>query len=112
MDLISLASKRLQWASDRQRVISENIANADVVGYRAQEIEGFDSYLKRAESASTPPPAKVSEVQGVSRAAISGNTVVLEEQLIEANSAKGQYRIATSLYRKAHEMIAAVVTAR
>jgi flagellar basal-body rod protein FlgB len=65
--LFSLAPKRLQWLATRQNVVSENIANSDVAGYRAQDV-----------------------------------------QLVEANSASGQFQMAASLYRKAHEMVYAV----
>jgi flagellar basal-body rod protein FlgB len=37
---------------------------------------------------------------------------VLEEQIIEANSNAGQFRLASSLYRKAHEMLYAVAGRR
>jgi flagellar basal-body rod protein FlgB len=112
INLFNLASKRLQWISDRQRVISENVANADVAGYRAKEVENFDAYLQRAKGANTPPPAEVHETETPWSSSLSGNTVILEDQLLEASSANGQYRVATSLYRKAHEMLAAVVTAK
>ena len=112
VNLFDLASKRLQWAADRQRVTSENVANADVAGYQAKEVESFDSYLKRASDLRSPPPAKIDVVEKDLSRDLSGNNVVLEEQLLEASSANGQYRMATSLYRKAYEMVAAVVSNR
>lgn len=112
LNLFSLASKRLQWVSDRQRTISENVANADVAGYRAREVESFDSYLQRTKDAVAPVPAAVVENRDALSGGLSGNTVVLEEQLLEASSANGQYKVAASLYRKAHEMLAAVVATR
>lgn len=111
-NLFDLASKRLQWASHRQRTIAENIANSDVAGYRAKEVEHFDQYLLRAEKHSGLPAPRISEAKGTWGADPSGNNVVVEEQLLEATSANGQYRMATSLYRKAYELVATVVTGR
>lgn len=112
ISLFDLASKRLQWVSDRQRTVGENIANSDVAGYRAKEVESFDSYLERAENKAVLPSAEIIKSKQTWGDGVSGNNVVIEEQLLEASSANGQYRMATSLYRKAHEMIAAVVAGR
>ena len=111
-NLFDLASKRLQWASHRQRTIAENIANSDVAGYRAKEVESFDLYLDRARRTDTPLEPRIVETSGTWSADPSGNNVVVEEQLLEASSANGQFRMATNLYRKAYEMMAAVATGR
>ena len=111
INLFQLASRRLQWLSDRQKIVSENIANADTAGYRAREVEDFDSYLGRAEQAALLPGAEVAEVEATWAEAISGNNVVLEEQIIQASNTAGQYRLASNLYRKAHEMVLAVTGA-
>lgn len=112
VNLFDLASKRLQWVSDRQRAIGENIANADVAGYRAKEVESFEDYLKRAEGTTTRLGAKVTESEKTWSDGLSGNNVVLEEQLLDASSAGGQYRMATNLYRKAYEMVSIVASGR
>ena len=112
INFFDLASKRLQWVSDRQRTISENIANSDVAGYRAKEVESFDTFLERAQKTVETPDARVIETRNTWSEGISGNNVALEEQLLEASSANGQYRVATNLYRKAHEMIAMVAGGR
>lgn len=112
INLFDLASKRLQWASHRQRTIAENIANSDVAGYRAQEVENFAGYLERTRNAATLEKPVVDDMPNTWGTSPSGNNVVVEEQLLEASSANGQYRIATNLYRKAFEMVAAVASSR
>lgn len=112
VNIFELASKRLQWTADRQRTISENIANADVSGYRAREVESFDTYLARTERSEARTSAQVIESEEAWGASIGSNNVVLEEQLLDANSAGGQYRAAVSLYRKAYEMVSIVATGR
>jgi len=112
INLFQLASRRLQWLSDRQKVVSENIANADTAGYRAREVEDFETYLDRAEAAELLPDAEVAEVEATWAETISGNNVVLEEQILQASDTAGQYKLASNLYRKAHEMVLAVSGAR
>ena len=108
INLFQLASRRLQWLSDRQKAVSENIANADTAGYRAREVEDFESYLASAERSSVLPSAEVREAEASWGETISGNNVVLEEQILKAANTAGQYKLASSLYRKAHEMVLAV----
>src|SRR5262249_21353878 len=38
MPLFSLVAQRLGWLSERQRVLAENVANADTPGYRAHDL--------------------------------------------------------------------------
>lgn len=110
--LFDLAPKRLQWLSTRQKVVSENIANADVSGYRAQDIESFASYLDGARASGQLSDAEVIDAKVSWGETISGNNVVLEEQMMEANSTAGQFKIAANLYRKAYEMLHAVAGRR
>lgn len=111
-NLFQLASRRLQWLSDRQKVLSENIANADTAGYRAREVEDFDAYLEGAQGLQVSPEAETADVQATWGEDISGNNVVLEEQILQATDAAGQYRMASNLYRKAHEMLLTVASGR
>ncbi len=106
--LFSLAPKRLQWLATRQNVVSENIANSDVAGDRAQDVQSFASYLEDAGRSQRLQEAEVVEARVLGGATATGNNVNLEEQLVEANSASGQFQMAASLYRKAHEMVYAV----
>ncbi|WP_028092546.1 flagellar basal body protein [Pseudodonghicola xiamenensis] len=108
LNLFQLASRRLQWLSDKQRAVSENIANADVAGYRLREVQSFDSYLDAAGFSPISPEAEVSQVEAGWGSTISGNTVVMEEQVLEATNTQSQYRLASNLYRKAHEMVLSV----
>lgn len=112
INLFDLASKRLEWAAQRQRTVAENIANADVADYKAKEVESFDQYLDRAAGATNLPSPKIVKSRDTWAPDPSGNNVVVEEQLLEASSANGQYRMATNLYRKAYEMVATVVSSR
>lgn len=110
--LFELASQRLQWLSDRQRVVSQNIANADVSGYKARNVESFEAYLSRADGADKLPSAEVVKAETQWGSDMTGNNVVLEDQILQARTAAGEYRMAAALYRKAHDMMLAVAGRR
>ena len=110
--LFQIASQRLKWLSDRQRVTSENIANADVAEYRAKDVESFKSYMANSPGVADGRAAEIREVKATWGEDITGNNVVLEEQILEASSNAGQYRIAANLYKKAHHMLISVATGR
>ena len=107
VSLFGLASKRLQWLSDRQSVISENIANANTAEYRARDVESFDSYLSSTAESSGSGIAEIIESNPQWGEDMSGNNIVLEEQLMEAGTTSSQYKMASSLYRKAHDLLLA-----
>lgn len=107
-NLFDLASKRLKWLSDSQKTISENIANAETSGYRAKETESFESYLTKAAGTEISPDASSAESEQTWGEDLSGNSVVLEEQILAASSTASQYKVAANLYKKAHTMLRAV----
>jgi flagellar basal-body rod protein FlgB len=107
-NLFDLASKRLKWLSDRQKTISENIANAETSGFRAREVESFESYLSKAAGVEVPTDATSEESAATWGEDLSGNSVVLEEQILAASSTASQYKVAANLYKKAHAMLRSV----
>jgi flagellar basal-body rod protein FlgB len=110
--LFDLAPKRLQWLASRQKAVSENIANADVSGQRAKGVESFANYLEGIRASGELPEAVVTEARVSWAEDMSGNNIVLEEQMMEANATAEQFKMAASLYRKAHEMLYAVAGRR
>lgn len=98
-----MASRRMEWLSSRQKVIAENIANANTPGFAGRDVQSFDDFLK-------------SETQAGGRVRIDesgtrwggnkdGNTVVLEEQTILAAQSAGEFRLASKLYAKGYQLI-------
>ena len=88
--IFGLAERKLVWLDDRQRVLSQNIANADTPGYRARDLVPFEQLVH----ALTVTPVRTSalhlggtpaEAQEISSAASErspdGNAVGLEQQM-------------------------------
>jgi len=47
-DVFALAERRLEWIDQRQRVLAQNIANADTPDYQAHDLSPFEKLLSNA----------------------------------------------------------------
>jgi flagellar basal-body rod protein FlgB len=119
-------SHKMGWLSTRQRVISQNITNADTPGYRPHDMKdiNFKKTMGRymgAQSLSSQPQRvfmaktdsdhmthKMSvgrkpggqESRHTYETAPAENAVVLEEQMIKAQKTAMDYQMVTNLYSK------------
>ncbi|MCU4654308.1 flagellar basal body protein [Roseibacterium sp. SDUM158016] len=118
ISFFSLASQRLTWLSESQRVVSENVANADTPGFRARTTSDFSEMVsgtRYAGLATTDPqhirgtgasgPVRTFEDPEAWGTTLDGNSVVLEQQAIRASELSGGYQLAATLYRKGHEFL-------
>lgn len=124
ISLFSLISKRMSWLAQRQTVLSDNIANADTPGYEARDLKAFN--FRKVLHASSSPAAPMRQTSALhlsgtrlerSDAAraevekkpyettISGNAVVLEEQMVKVSETQSAYQLTTNLYRKQLDML-------
>lgn len=121
--LFKMARDKMDFVAQRQKVVAENIANADTPGYRTKDLREPD-FKKMAIDAmdNTPKPAvthpghiqaslpdlgpyrEVSE-RKTYETSIDGNKVVLEEQIEKASRNRSQYTLALTLFRKNMEML-------
>src|SRR4249919_3533735 len=110
--LFAMLRSRLGYLSERQRVISENVANADTPGYGPRDLKpfSFQAHVKAASAPSTPSAAEGLAVtqpghiaspggkQGLANAVkpsksndsettLDGNSVVLEEEMMKLTEA-------------------------
>jgi flagellar basal-body rod protein FlgB len=130
MDINQLAlfrtlAQRLDWLSQRQTVLAQNVANADTPGYRPQDLEPFERHLRRAggprggprlATATTDPnhlsgrvepasTAKADRMPDAYESAPGGNEVVLEQQMMNVAETAMHHQMALNLYRKHVGMI-------
>ncbi len=115
ISLFRVVDKQLRYLGQRQETLAKNIANANTPGYQAMDLAAPDfqsamNSVQPVEMAATAP-AHFGVVTGASAPAkekpivpweISpdGNSVVLEQQMMEASSTQANYQMATELYRK------------
>lgn len=116
-----LLRARLDQLSDRQRLISENIANASTPGYRPRDLDttGFERMLASAAGgrgltmARTNPghmaPGGSAAASTITRddseTTIDGNAVVLEEQMARAAETRMAFETGVALYQKGLELV-------
>ena len=122
LSIVNLTKNKLDYLSEKQKVVATNIANANTPGYVAQDVEepDFASQVQRsvvsAQMAVTNPKhmASTSSQNGRFRVTtpkpdtaltIDGNGVVLEEQLNEASKAKAEYEKTLMIYNKYKSMM-------
>ena len=115
--LFDIMARKMDWLAQRQKVLSENVANADTPGFAPKDLrEGPFERMVRGQLAVLQPrrtdpqhmtPASV--VGGGTRehepreryeTAPSGNAVVLEEQLVKVQQTQIDYQTMTNLYSK------------
>lgn len=118
----SLLRTRLDHLSERQRLISENIANASTPGYRPRDIDtsGFERMLAstaggrglamaRTNAGHMAPCGGSGDVGVVTRddseTTIDGNAVVLEEQMARAAETRMAFETSITLYQKGLDLV-------
>ncbi len=112
LTLFRVAHAMASHAGTRQAVISQNIANADTPGYRAKDIPAFQemvgqqigSVQRATRSAHLNFGQNTASPQIVAAAATgqtspNGNSVSLEEQMLNAVEVKRQHDRALAIYK-------------
>ena len=115
--LFEVASQKSQWLSARQTAIAGNIANASTPGYRALDVQPFSAVLDSSpiEMASTnpadlsQPPSQSDALREVEvnplEQTLSGNTVNLEQQMINLGDVNRDYTMSANIRRAFHQLL-------
>ncbi|MBL8555554.1 MAG: flagellar basal body rod protein FlgB [Phenylobacterium sp.] len=131
--LFSMLRGRLGYLSERQKVIAQNVANADTARYTPEDLKpfSFDARVQQARQGQAGAgPGGVSmmaatqaghmspknERRGLgaayktaktpdSETTLNGNSVVLEEEMIKMGDARMQYDAAISFYQKSMNLL-------
>ena len=119
--LFAVLKDRLGYLSERQKVIAQNVANADTAGYVSQDLQPFQARMRQAQGATvlsaTEPghmqPKHVRRGGAVPRAVetpgsettLNGNAVVLEEEMMKMTDARMNYDAAIGFYQKSLNLL-------
>ena len=125
--IFAMLKSRLGYLADRQKLIAENVANADTPGFAPHDLKPFSFAAKLAGQGPEPPmppdvmattapghmtppgagalhvAAKVAAKD--SETTLDGNSVVLEEEMMKMGQARIDYDTAITFYQKALAMI-------
>ncbi|MBK1661741.1 flagellar basal body rod protein FlgB [Paracraurococcus ruber] len=109
---VALAERRLAWLDARQRVLSQNIANADTPGYRPRDLSDFsrlvmqragpavamartdDQHLAPARDPRARPDRAAVE------ASPNGNRVSLDREALKVADTDNAHALAIGLHRR------------
>ena len=110
--IFKLAEQRLLWAGHRQKILAQNVANANTPGYQPKDLASFKGAIAQATGAgqvSRTDPAHIAvgsssnttglNVRGRERAP-DGNAVSLEDELTKVADTASTQELVTNLYRK------------
>jgi flagellar basal-body rod protein FlgB len=128
--LFAMLKSRLGYLSDRQRVIAENVANANSPGYQSHDLKpfNFEAQVRAASGAAgstvaaTPAgvmavtnPGHMQPKRGVSGArtmkspdsevTLDGNGVVLEDEMVKLTQSRMDYDAAIGFYQQSMSML-------
>lgn len=127
--LFSMLKGRMGYLAERQKVIAENVANADTAKFVPNDLKPFSFDAKvQAQKMSQAGGASVmaatqaghmtpkGERRGVgaqyktqkspdSETTLNGNAVVLEEEMIKMTEARMNYDAAISFYQKSMNLL-------
>lgn len=125
LPILGMLKTRMQWHQARQRLLAENVSNADMPGFRPRDLKEPDFQAAFGGAAGGPTggvgsgglqlaatnPAHIAaagpsgvDVQAAKGATFetrpSGNAVSLEDEMLKVAQNQMDYQVATSLYGK------------
>ncbi len=127
LKLFKLAMTRMDWATQRQRVLSQNISNADTPDYRPKDLNALDfKQVLRGEMAApvqvtrTNPNHLRGTIQEQQKyrdisqrktfeASPDGNQVVVEEQMQKVSDTRAAYDTAVTLMQANLKMLSIAI---
>lgn len=126
--ILSMLRTRLQWAQERQRVLAENVANADTPNFRPRDVTapvfGDPSHpamasVETVALALTEPGHIAGAISGASAFPMqnarafdvhpTGNAVNLEQEMIKVAANNMDYQAVTALYTRSLDLLKTAV---
>lgn len=131
MPLFAMLKSKLNYLSNRQQLIAQNVANADTPGYAPQDMKPFtvsqpgvaggalsgsglapvtmavtsSMHLSATGSGMSSGAASQAVTSPDSEATLNGNSVVLEEEMEKMSEARTDFDAAIGLYQKSMSLI-------
>ncbi len=119
--LFSMLRTRMHWHQERQRVLAENVANADTPGFQPRDLAppkiepGKPAGAATVGLARTHPAHLAGTTGGSNRFQVdrnggfearpSGNAVSLEDEMMKVANNQMDYQAATALYTRGLGML-------
>lgn len=119
LPLFSMLKTRMYWLNERQKVLAENVANADTPGFRGRDLKQLDFHEALRSTGevklATTAPGHIGGSTGTSQFPMDnrggfettprGNAVVLEDEMMKVAQTQIDYQAATALYSRSLGLI-------
>lgn len=118
MPILSMLRTRMQWHQERQRVLAENVANADTPGFHPRDLAAptFERALAQTQAVTLAQTDPVHLSGGGGRETFKaeqqhfavrpmGNAVHLEDEMMKVAENQMDYQAASSLYGRSLSLI-------
>ncbi|SDH57180.1 flagellar basal body rod protein FlgB [Roseospirillum parvum] len=126
LTLFKMAHDQMDWLAERQKLLSQNIANANTPDYVGRDLEPLtfkDMVVSRTQptrptlthpshlAANLPEPSRFDDFKERRPFEVSpdNNHVILEEQMAKMSTTKGRYELAAKLVSKHIKMVKAAL---
>ena len=113
LPLFGMLKSRMYWLEARQRVLAENVANADTPGFRGTDLKQLDFHAALQSTGSvtlaTTAPGHIVGASGGKfpldgrggfETTPRGNAVVLEDEMLKVARNQMDHQAATALYSR------------
>ena len=112
LKIFQMALTKMDWAAQRQKLLSQNVVNANTPDYVPQDLRKatpVNVVRTNPNHAKGTLPTRDAfrnrEVRRNFEAAPDGNQVILEEQMQKVGDTRGQYNMAITLMQKHMQML-------
>ncbi|MBK4216390.1 FlgB family protein [Paracoccus caeni] len=117
IEMMQMARALGRHVAERQNIVARNIANSDTPGYKARDLEPFETAYHRLNAApmrATDPrhlsvpdwtPAGAQVMSGETGVSPNGNSVSLEAELLKAAELKRGHDLSLAIYRSGLDML-------
>lgn len=124
--LFAMLSQRLNWLTERQKVLAQNIANVDTPGYKPRDLKTL-TFQQMVNGASASLPMMHTDAKDISpttssgvgpndvikdkplETTLSGNSVTLDTELMKLSSTAQDHALALNLYHDQLAMFRTVI---
>lgn len=118
-DLVSAITSKMHWLAERQRILAQNVANADTANFKPKDLAPFDFKSTLQQALVTPNVTQANHIIGGHGAKAgtdvvkaktyetlpSGNAVNLETEMMKVSQTGMDYAQMSSLLRKWQNMV-------
>jgi flagellar basal-body rod protein FlgB len=121
MSYFQALNTRMSWLTQRQRLLAENVANANTPGFLAKDLAepNFRDLLRKSAAPVAMARTAGKHVQGVQDAGAtkfkvhesnaqadkSGNSVTLEAEMMKVSQSVADHELMSNLYKKGMDLM-------